>query len=331
MTKILVAEDEAGVREDIAEVLGLEGFDVAEAEDGLCAIERAVEFRPDLILSDINMPRMDGFGFFKKLHEDHTDVCDVPFIFLTAQADKDAELEGRSLGVSDYLTKPVDFDIMVATIRNHLATAAKADRRVNRKLQELLADKTGGAVGTGGDPATLDHLLEQYQETLDRLHGPLGMHVDVEQVRLRFKTLREARNIAVILARSCPDQESAAIGLTELFVNAVEHGNLEISYADKTRLVQSKSWQDEVERRQDDPAYSNRQVAVAFERFDDRIEINIHDEGKGFDWEKYMTFDPARAADPHGRGIAMSKSMAFTTLEYRGTGSEAVATIVLKG
>jgi CheY-like chemotaxis protein len=335
MAKILVVEDEADVRDDIVDVLELEGFDVVEAFDGLDGLEKAVATRPDLIISDVSMPRLNGHDFFKRLHDEHPEISDVPFLFLTAHADRDSELMGREMGASDYLTKPVDFEILIARLKSQLVSAQKADRKADRKiskkLQDLLENSAlgGGLLGTSNAEQGFDDLLDRYQNVLDSLKHPSSTIEHLESARLKFRTPLEAKNIAVTLAQVCPVPEAAALGFTELFVNAVEHGNLALDYADKSRLLVQNSWAEAIEERLGQPAFSARRVTVRFERTDRHIQVHIQDEGAGFDFEKYLEIDPARMTDPHGRGIAFAKSISFSSLLYQGNGNQVTATIDL--
>jgi anti-sigma regulatory factor (Ser/Thr protein kinase) len=121
----------------------------------------------------------------------------------------------------------------------------------------------------------------------------------------------------------------AATGLTELLVNAIEHGNLGISYAEKKRLRLEGGWNDEVARRQRLPEYRDREVRVRVARRPDCFEFTVSDEGAGFDWRRYLDFDPERAADPNGRGIAMARLLSFSRLEYLGSGNAVVAAVAI--
>lgn len=108
MTKhILVIEDNTDVRENIVEILQLDGYEVSEAPNGKVGVEQALSNRPDLILCDIMMPELDGFGTLKILNR-NAKTHDIPFIFLTAKAEKDDFRRGMGLGADDYITKPFD-------------------------------------------------------------------------------------------------------------------------------------------------------------------------------------------------------------------------------
>lgn len=107
MKTILVIEDTLAMRENISEILQLAPYVVMQAANGKAGIELARHTRPDLILCDIRMPELDGFGVLHILRKDPT-LADVPFIFLTAKAEATDFRVGMNLGADDYITKPFD-------------------------------------------------------------------------------------------------------------------------------------------------------------------------------------------------------------------------------
>jgi anti-sigma regulatory factor (Ser/Thr protein kinase) len=113
-------------------------------------------------------------------------------------------------------------------------------------------------------------------------------------------------------------------GLNELMVNAVEHGNLGISYDKKMQLVLEGRWQEEIENRLAQPEYSRKYAILEYEASEKGRTVKIIDQGKGFDWNSYLDLSPSRATDPNGRGIAIAKMRSFPTLEYRGSGNEVI-------
>jgi CheY-like chemotaxis protein len=117
---ILVIEDEAPIRANLLRFLALEGYRTVEAENGRIGLERARAERPDLILCDVMMPEMDGFAVIAAVRED-PNLSSVPFIFLTASAEKEALAAGLSLGASDYVTKPFQIGELAALVRRRLA------------------------------------------------------------------------------------------------------------------------------------------------------------------------------------------------------------------
>lgn len=117
---ILCIEDEDALRRDLVEELQDAGYRVIEAADGADALLQLESFRPNLILCDISMPGMDGYDLLQHLQARDDDYSDVPFIFLTALADRHEVLEGKRRGADDYLIKPVDFDLLLATVHARL-------------------------------------------------------------------------------------------------------------------------------------------------------------------------------------------------------------------
>ena len=106
MKKILVIEDDSEMRRNIVLMLQLEQYQPIAAENGRVGVELAKREKPDLILCDVMMPELDGYGVLKALRED-TNTTLIPFIFLTAKGEKDDLRSGMNLGADDYITKPV--------------------------------------------------------------------------------------------------------------------------------------------------------------------------------------------------------------------------------
>ena len=118
-TTILVIEDDDTVRLPLVDVLEANGYAVLAAENGRVGIQMARDGQPDLVLSDIMMPEVDGYGVFEALQDDpHTAI--IPFIFLSAKTDPADIREGLGLGADDYLTKPFDVKDLLETIRTRM-------------------------------------------------------------------------------------------------------------------------------------------------------------------------------------------------------------------
>ena len=105
MASILVIEDEDRLRENIAQILEFGDYQVYLAASGISGIELAQQHRPDLILCDIMMKQVDGFGVLQELRGDPS-TAKIPFIFVTAKADRESMRYGMELGADDYVTKP---------------------------------------------------------------------------------------------------------------------------------------------------------------------------------------------------------------------------------
>ena len=125
--KILCIEDDRETAALIAEELAERGYDIHVAHDGREGFAAILKFIPDLVLSDISMPVMSGFELLERLTALAPRFGNMPFVFLTALTDRDNELKGRQLGADDYVTKPIDFDLLDAIITARLAGVARND------------------------------------------------------------------------------------------------------------------------------------------------------------------------------------------------------------
>ena len=133
MTTILAIEDETEIRENIQEILELEGFDVLIAENGRIGVQLAQEHHPDLIICDVMMPELDGYDVLVALRQDPS-TLKIPFIFLSAKATKADFRKGMSLGADDYLTKPFTPGELREAISTRLE---KQTMMITRYAQEL--------------------------------------------------------------------------------------------------------------------------------------------------------------------------------------------------
>ncbi len=123
---ILVVEDNTLLREGLRDILAMEGYHVLCAANGVEALELMQTLRPNLILSDIAMPHMDGFAFFEAVRA-QLDWLTIPLIFLTARGEKEDMLKGKNLGAEDYLVKPLSRDELLTAVRGRLARAREIE------------------------------------------------------------------------------------------------------------------------------------------------------------------------------------------------------------
>lgn len=118
MAKILIIDDEKTLRLTICELLSFIGHKVCDAENGKIALELVPEFKPDIILCDIMMPKLDGYGFMKQLIA--TEYANIPVIFLSAKLEPEDKERGMNLGVKQFLKKPFVFNELKQLIENLL-------------------------------------------------------------------------------------------------------------------------------------------------------------------------------------------------------------------
>ncbi|MCG5056610.1 MAG: response regulator [Limnoraphis sp. WC205] len=136
MSKILVIEDEEAIRENIVELLEIEDFEVISAENGRIGFQQASEHLPDLILCDVMMPELDGYGVLSALRSNST-TATIPFIFLTAKAEYSDIRQGMGLGADDYLTKPCTAEELLEAVRTRLKKQEIFEKQSEIKLDDL--------------------------------------------------------------------------------------------------------------------------------------------------------------------------------------------------
>src|SRR4051794_1816692 len=143
---ILCIEDEEDLRVDIADELAAANYEVLQAANGVEALKVLEQKRPDLVLCDITMPGLGGYDVLKAMR-DQGGLSDVPFIFLTALADRNDVLVGKQAGADDYLIKPIDYDLLLATVQTRLSQVSRirtsAVQRAEEAWREVLVSSQG--------------------------------------------------------------------------------------------------------------------------------------------------------------------------------------------
>jgi hypothetical protein len=182
------------------------------------------------------------------------------------------------------------------------------------------------------------HSMQELAQAIKRAQADNGLAIwrtqggsffkDID-ITYQFRSPEEAEAIAQLVSVAFPQVPNLEWGLQEIMINAIEHGNLEISYDCKKQLLIEKRWREEVGTRLADPRYSNRFASIRVHNESDHIEVEISDQGSGFDWRKYLDIDPERMLDPNGRGIALAKELLFDKIKYNKIGNRVVCRINL--
>jgi two-component system, sensor histidine kinase and response regulator len=141
MSKLVVIDDDVSVRSNLVELFEMEGFEVFGAENGRVGVQLARQHLPDLIVCDIMMPELDGYGVLEELRQDPA-TATIPFIFLTAKADKTDLRQGMTLGADDYLVKPFTRDEILSAVSTRLTKQAVLAQKTQTRLDELRTNIT---------------------------------------------------------------------------------------------------------------------------------------------------------------------------------------------
>jgi DNA-binding response OmpR family regulator len=290
MDTVLIIDDDPGVLLLIRNILAHEDYRLETASDGESA-RVLLEQNPEdflAVLLDWQMPKMNGIELLRWI-KSQPELDHIPVIMQTAMDSPEQIRQGIDAGAFYYLTKPFD-KIVLHSIVKAAVTDARATRSLLKKLKE--------------SENPFDTLLEG---------------------KFRFRTLAEAERMALWIANACPSPERA-MQISEILINAVEHGNLGITYEEKGDFLVRGNWREEVERRLALPENTLKYINLDVKKHGSTVTVLVEDQGAGFDYSSYLEFNEDRAFDTHGRGIAMAR--AYLGLEYQGKGNRVLVTIV---
>jgi len=189
--KILCIENDSAVAAMIAEELAKRGFEAVVAHDGHEGFVAILKIMPDLVLCDVDLPVMSGFEVLERLNALAARLGRIPFVFLTAFTDRDSELRARRLGADDYVTKPIDFDMLGMIINARLAGVARNEMWPK---QAMLNDREIEAltwVARGKTSIEIADLIGLSKRTVD-------FHLDNARIKLGAATRTEAAIKAAI-------------------------------------------------------------------------------------------------------------------------------------
>lgn len=199
---VLCVEDEAQLRRDITDELTEDGYSVIEAGNGEEALARLAETRPDLVLCDISMPGLSGYDVLSTLQEKGSDYAEIPFVFLSALADPRQIVDGKRLGADDYLVKPIDYDLLLATVDARL-------RQIERiravRTDDLAVSTSDFASSFGMTPTearvasllTQGRALQQIAKELGISRTTVAFHM--RHIFQKTRTNRQAELVALLL------------------------------------------------------------------------------------------------------------------------------------
>jgi YesN/AraC family two-component response regulator len=283
--KVLIVDDDEITSDLIEIIVSSAGHETRTAVDGFEGFQVFEQFAPDLVITDIQMPSMNGLELLAAIRRRNPDTI---VIVATAYGSEEYALKALRTQASNYLKKPVEPKQLLALL--HQYAAATEARNKERAVSRFITDSTL--------TMTFGNELEMVYDIVDYLINQASQHVangDVSMLRL---------------------------GLAELITNAIEHGNLGITYDMKTDAMNAGDYEKIIERRRADPSYAARIVSVHAKIDGQSCEYTITDGGDGFDWASLPTeVTPELLFSSHGRGIILSR-LHFDEIEYLGRGNE---------
>ncbi len=234
-----------------------------------CLQEDAFEY--DTVLLDWGLPNREGLGLLKWIKQ-QPEGADVEVIIQSRREVPEDIRDAIHRGAYYYLTKPYEWPQLRALIQ-----AAESSRELKRSLKRKVSE------------------IQDIVRLLDT-------------ATFELRRFEEAEILAAHLGAAAGDPQ-LGIGILELLLNAVEHGNLGISYEEKSGLLESGGYEREVAQRLAAEDQQDKQVTVVLKRDEDHLEILISDSGSGFDYEDYLAFDRGRIFDTHGRGVLLASGL----------------------
>lgn len=271
---VLVADDDDTVRLSVGELLETQGYRVAYARDGLECIERVRELVPHLLVLDLAMPRLDGFGVLDALPTLDLDAEPPDVIVLTGLASAGEGIRAMRSGAIGFLTKPTRATELFASVRR--ATEARESTAFRRRL---FADS----------------------------HKRWECRVPPDRANIRWVAQHLAAEMEAFIFDGDIRPRRVLLALDEALTNAIVHGALEV---DSRLKEDGGAFETVVLERESDPAWARRTVTVIADFRPERLEVTVADPGRGFDLANLPDpSDPEAALLASGRGLVMMRAL----------------------
>ncbi|PIE17588.1 MAG: hypothetical protein CSA65_08565 [Proteobacteria bacterium] len=285
--KILLVDDEALVREELGGLLDDEGFEVITGRDGAEGLTLFHDERPDMVITDVRMPRVDGLSLVAQIRQESPTT---PVTVITGHGNETTAIQALRAGVIDFIKKPVRFDDLIAAL-SRMQAALQLVRNEPPRLPSS---------------ARLREHCWVYE--LDNERGAIPNFVDAV-LDTCFNGID--RTLAMELS----------LALRELILNAVEHGNLGLTYEEKTHALEEGRLEQLLEDRRQKAPYQDRRVGVVVRRDREQLTFEVQDDGEGFDWRALPDpMDPSNLLADHGRGVLLAR-MSVDELSYNEPGT----------
>ncbi len=268
--KILIADDQDALRALLSRQLSREGFEPIEAKDGERAIELYKVLKPPVVISDVVMPKMDGLTLLKEIKKIDSWAA---VILMTGHGNEEMVLKALQGGATSFFKKPFNVQELIREIH-----------KIFRYRVEVLRSSLFS-------PFLLEETKSFSLETGNPLYYPI-----INQITLQLPNLLDESEIL-----------NLKIGIEEMITNAIEHGNLGISFQEKNAAIARGGWGDLLSERLRQNDNADKRVKIHSSISADAFRIVIEDEGGGFDWRNLPAVIPENLFTFSGRGIFLTK------------------------
>jgi two-component system, sensor histidine kinase and response regulator len=333
---ILVAEDEPHIRDDISRILQIHDYDTLTAVNGREALNIAQREIPDLIISDVMMPDMDGYDLLDELQKEPRTIS-IPFLFLTAKSERTDVRHGMQLGADDYITKPFVFEELIAAVESRLKKKEISENKSKQTLEDLRANITRSVPHEIRTPLNIilgfsDYLMKSYKKTSEEETIEIISHIHSSAQRLNhmFEKYILYTNLELIssnpielknlISEVTPSPFSAVNDIAMAKADEYERIDEFIIQGDDIPIRASQEYFAKAisEILDNSFKYSNNGtvIAIKLEQIEDRLEISFTDKGRGMSKEQiasigaYIQFERMiYEQQGTGLGIAIAKKI----------------------
>ena len=283
-SRVLVVDDQEILRRVLCKYLLKEGFEPIEASQGEQAIDLYRATRPAVVLSDIMMPKMDGLALLKRIKEiDNQAVV----VLMTGYGSEEILMEALRGGATHYFKKPFNFQELVDFLSQVIEHRREADVA----------------------PFYSSHLVAETKSFVFETCNT-DIHPIINQVSLHLKNIVTDSDIV-----------NLKVGIEEIITNAIEHGNLGITFEMKSEAIEGGTWGRLLESKLNEDGNSHKRVHVESALDTHLFTITIRDEGKGFDWRSLPEVSAGSLLTFNGRGIFLTK-IYFDEVLFNAVGNE---------
>ena len=287
MKTILVIDDEKSIRKILSIALQEKGYEVFEATNGREGLEVFKDKKPEIVITDVKMPEMSGIQVTREIKRLNDDV-DV--IIITGYGSEDLVIESLRVGASNFIKKPILLAELYKILED-IVLKRESKKRLEVAKDVVIYEKKKCVIGN-----------------------------DIKKI---WSVVNQILfNISPFFEK--PAYEGLRIGLYEIIINAIEHGNLGISYNDKNKALNSNTYMDLLNEKIKIAEEKGKKVEITSTFEENIFEIEVKDDGDGFDYESIPSpNDPDKLLEAHGRGVFLT-SIYFDEIKYMDPGNRVI-------
>jgi DNA-binding response OmpR family regulator len=282
--KILIVDDELSIRELLSDLMHKHNHQALTAQNGIEAINLFRLSHPDLVITDIKMPKMDGISLLKQLKSIDNNTL---IVLISGFGNEEILLQALRAGAVNFLRKPFRIEEIADTVNNILAHKSQIDG-CSLPFHSVIEEKKNYVIIT--EKAHLGYLINQITVNFKNIFS------DEEIINLR-------------------------LGIEEMISNAIEHGNLAIGFTKKSEALKKGNFGNLIKQKLRNTENSQKRIYISSHLTQKEFSITIKDQGRGFDWMNLPSLSSRSLHSYNGRGILLTKIF-FDEVIYNDIGNQ---------